>query len=334
MDMKKIAVIGAGSWGTALAITLSNKGHEGKIWDINKEHVQELKEKKENVRYLPGIKFCDRLQPVDTMSEAIEDARMVLFSAPAQHFRSALDNALPYISQDMIVVNVAKGIEQKTLKRMSEIAHDKMSNMKYVALSGPSHAEEVGLGMPTTVVVASTDIKLAEYVQDIFMTDKFRVYTSSDVIGVELGGALKNIIALGAGISDGMGYGDNAKAAMMTRGSAEIARLGVKLGADVHTFSGLTGIGDLIVTCTSMHSRNRRCGIMIGEGMSPKDATEKVGMVVEGMFTTEAAYELAKKEGIEMPITEGIYAVINDKIDARDAVNQLMTRDRKSELTY
>nr|WP_312353476.1 NAD(P)H-dependent glycerol-3-phosphate dehydrogenase [Aminipila sp.] len=332
--MKKIAVIGAGSWGTALAITLSNKGHEGKIWDINKEHVQELKEKKENVRYLPGIKFCDRLQPVDTMSEAIEDARMVLFSAPAQHFRSALDNALPYISQDMIVVNVAKGIEQKTLKRMSEIAHDKMSNMKYVALSGPSHAEEVGLGMPTTVVVASTDIKLAEYVQDIFMTDKFRVYTSSDVIGVELGGALKNIIALGAGISDGMGYGDNAKAAMMTRGSAEIARLGVKLGADVHTFSGLTGIGDLIVTCTSMHSRNRRCGIMIGEGMSPKDATEKVGMVVEGMFTTEAAYELAKKEGIEMPITEGIYAVINDKIDARDAVNQLMTRDRKSELTY
>ncbi len=334
MDMKKIAVIGAGSWGTALAITLSNKGHEVKIWDINKEHVQELKEKKENVRYLPGIKFCDRLQPVDTMSEAIEDARMVLFSAPAQHFRSALDNALPYISQDMIVVNVAKGIEQKTLKRMSEIAHDKMSNMKYVALSGPSHAEEVGLGMPTTVVVASTDIKLAEYVQDIFMTDKFRVYTSSDVIGVELGGALKNIIALGAGISDGMGYGDNAKAAMMTRGIAEIARLGVKLGADVHTFSGLTGIGDLIVTCTSMHSRNRRCGIMIGEGMSPKEATEKVGMVVEGMFTTEAAYELAKKEGIEMPITEGIYAVINDKIDARDAVNQLMTRDRKSELTY
>ncbi|MBE6033660.1 MAG: NAD(P)H-dependent glycerol-3-phosphate dehydrogenase [Clostridiales bacterium] len=332
--MKKIAVIGAGSWGTALAITLSNKGHEVKIWDINKEHVQELKEKKENVRYLPGIKFCDRLQPVDTMSEAIEDARMVLFSAPAQHFRSALDNALPYISQDMIVVNVAKGIEQKTLKRMSEIAHDKMSNMKYVALSGPSHAEEVGLGMPTTVVVASTDIKLAEYVQDIFMTDKFRVYTSSDVIGVELGGALKNIIALGAGISDGMGYGDNAKAAMMTRGIAEIARLGVKLGADVHTFSGLTGIGDLIVTCTSMHSRNRRCGIMIGEGMSPKEATEKVGMVVEGMFTTEAAYELAKKEGIEMPITEGIYAVINDKIDARDAVNQLMTRDRKSELTY
>ena len=334
MDFKKIAVIGAGSWGTALAITLSNKGHEVKIWDVNKEHLQELRDNRENVRYLPGIKFSEKLQPVDTVAEAIDDARMVLFSAPAQHFRSALDHALPYISQDMIIVNVAKGIEQKTLKRMSEIAHDKMANMKYVTLSGPSHAEEVGLAMPTTVVVASTDIKLAEYVQDIFMTDKFRVYTSGDVIGVELGGALKNIIALGAGISDGMGYGDNAKAAMMTRGIAEIARLGVKLGADVHTFSGLTGIGDLIVTCTSMHSRNRRCGIMIGEGMTPKDATEKVGMVVEGMFTTEAAYELAQREGVEMPITEGIYAVINDKIDARDAVNQLMTRDRKSEITY
>ncbi len=334
MDFKKIAVIGAGSWGTALAITLSNKGHEVKIWDVNKEHLQELKDNRENVRYLPGVKFSEKLQPVDTVAEAIDDARMVLFSAPAQRFRSALENALPYISQDMIIVNVAKGIEQKTLKRMSEIAHDKMANMKYVTLSGPSHAEEVGLSMPTTVVVASTDIKLAEYVQDIFMTDKFRVYTSGDVIGVELGGALKNIIALGAGISDGMGYGDNAKAAMMTRGIAEIARLGVKLGADVHTFSGLTGIGDLIVTCTSMHSRNRRCGIMIGEGMTPKDATEKVGMVVEGMFTTEAAYELAQREGVEMPITEGIYAVINDKIDARDAVNQLMTRDRKSEITY
>ncbi|QHI71481.1 NAD(P)H-dependent glycerol-3-phosphate dehydrogenase [Aminipila terrae] len=334
MDFKKIAVIGAGSWGTALAITLSNKGHEVKIWDINKEHLQELKEHKENVRYLPGIKFSDKLQPADTIQAAMEDARMVLFSAPAQHFRSALDSALPYISQDMIVVNVAKGIEQKTLKRMSEIAHDKMANMKYVALSGPSHAEEVGLGMPTTVVVASSDIKLAEYVQDIFMTEKFRVYTNSDVIGVELGGALKNIIALGAGISDGMGYGDNAKAAMMTRGITEIARLGVKLGADVHTFSGLTGIGDLIVTCTSMHSRNRRCGIMIGEGMNPKEATEKVGMVVEGMYTTEAAYELAKREGVEMPITEGIYGVINNKIDARDAVNQLMTRDKKSEITF
>ena len=334
MDMKKIGVIGAGSWGTALALTLANKGHQVKIWDVNKEHVQELRDNRENVRYLPGIKFPETLQPVDTVAEAIEDARMVLFSVPAQHFRSALDNALPYISQDMIVVNVAKGIEQKTLKRMSEIAHDKMANMKYVVLSGPSHAEEVGKAMPTTVVVASNDIKLAEYVQDIFMTDSFRVYTSSDVVGVELGGALKNIIALGAGISDGIGFGDNAKAALMTRGNVEITRLGVKLGADVHTFAGLAGVGDLIVTCTSMHSRNRRCGIMIGEGMKPEDATKEVGMVVEGMFTAEAAYELAKREGVEMPITESIYAVIKGHIDAKTAVTQLMTRDKKQESEY
>ncbi|QIB68937.1 NAD(P)H-dependent glycerol-3-phosphate dehydrogenase [Aminipila butyrica] len=332
MNVKKIAVIGAGSWGTALAVTLSRKGHLVRIWDVNSQHLEQLKADRENVKYLPGIAFDSNLQPVDTVKAAMADADMVVFSAPAQHFRSALDSALPYISQDMIVVNVAKGIEQKTLKRMSEIARDKMVNMKYVTLSGPSHAEEVGLGIPTTVVVASADIKLAEHVQDVFMTDKFRVYTNSDVIGVELGGALKNIIALGAGISDGMGYGDNAKAAMMTRGIAEITRLGVKLGADAHTFAGLTGIGDLVVTCTSMHSRNRRCGIMIGEGMNPKEATEKVGMVVEGMYTTEAAYQLAKREGVEMPITEGIYAVINNQINARDAVNNLMTRDKKSEI--
>lgn len=332
MDLKNIAVIGAGSWGTALAVSLSRKGHQVRIWDVDSQHVARLKEQRENTKYLPGVAFSNSLQPVDTVEEAMKDAYMTVFSAPAQHFRSALDSALPYISQDMIVVNVAKGIEQKTLKRMSEIARDKMVNMKYVTLSGPSHAEEVGLNMPTTVVVASSDIKLAECVQDVFMTDTFRVYTNNDVVGVELGGSLKNIIALGAGISDGMGYGDNAKAAMMTRGIAEITRLGVKLGADAHTFAGLSGIGDLIVTCTSMHSRNRRCGILIGEGMNPKEATEQVGMVVEGMYTTEAAYQLAKREGVEMPITEGIYAVINDQINARDAVNQLMTRDKKSEI--
>lgn len=330
-DLKKIGVIGAGSWGTALAITLSNKGHAVKIWDIDTQHVEALKSDRENTKYLPGAKFCDNLQIAESLQDAIEDKEMILFSAPAQHFRSALDNAAPFMPKDVIVVNVAKGIEQKTLKRMSEIAFEKMPSIQYVTLSGPSHAEEVGIGQPTTVVVASNEPELAETVQEIFMTDQFRVYTSSDIIGVELGGALKNIIALGAGISDGMGYGDNAKAAMMTRGMVEIARLGVKLGADIHTFSGLTGIGDLIVTCTSMHSRNRRCGIMIGEGLKPSEAVKKVGMVVEGMFTTEAAYELAKREGIEMPITEGIYAVINDKIDARDAVNMLMTREKKSE---
>lgn len=329
--MKKVGVIGAGSWGTALAITLSGKGHQVKIWDVNPEHLQELASNRENVRYLPDIKFNDNLQIADTIEDAITGADMVLFSAPAQFFRSALDNAMPYLKPEMILVNVAKGIEQKTLKRMSEIAAEKLPDAKYVVLSGPSHAEEVGRQMPTTVAVASKDLKLAEEVQEIFMTERFRVYTTEDVVGVELGGSLKNIIALGAGISDGMGFGDNAKAALMTRGLAETKRLGVKLGADPATFAGLTGVGDLIVTCTSMHSRNRRCGIMIGEGMDPKEATAKVGMVVEGMFTTESAYDLAVREGVDMPITTALYNVINGKISARDALELLMGREKRHE---
>lgn len=329
--MKKIGVIGAGSWGTALAITLSGKGHDVRIWDVNPEHLAELESNRENVRYLPGIKFNENLKVVMTVEDAIANADVVLFSAPAQFFRSALDNAMPYLKPEMILVNVAKGIEQKTLKRMSEIAEEKLPDAKYVVLSGPSHAEEVGRELPTTVAVASKDIELAKEVQEIFMTNRFRIYTTQDVVGVELGGSLKNIIALGAGISDGMGFGDNAKAALMTRGLAETKRLGIKLGADPATFAGLTGVGDLIVTCTSMHSRNRRCGIMIGEGMDPKEATEKVGMVVEGMFTTESAYDLAIREGVDMPITTALYNVINGRIDAREALEMLMGREKRHE---
>lgn len=329
--MKTIGVIGAGSWGTALALTLSNKGHQVKMCDVNMDHVQEMRENRENVRYLPGIKFSENLQIVDSAKEALAGADVALFSAPAQRFRSAFEQAIPFIEDNMVVVNVAKGIEQGTLMRMSEIAYILKPDVKYVVLSGPSHAEEVGRALPTTVAVASKDMELAEYIQDIFMTDRFRVYTNDDVCGVELGGSLKNIIALGAGISDGIGFGDNAKAALMTRGITEMCRLGVKLGADIATFSGLTGIGDLIVTCTSMHSRNRRCGIMIGEGMKPSDAVKKVGMVVEGMFTAEAAYQLAKQVGVEMPITECIYRCINEEITAQEAVELLMGRDRKNE---
>ncbi|MBK5245995.1 MAG: NAD(P)H-dependent glycerol-3-phosphate dehydrogenase [Peptostreptococcaceae bacterium] len=329
--MKKIGIIGAGSWGTALAVTLSNKGHAVKIWDINEKHLKSLEEKRENVPFLPGVKFNDNIKIIFSIEETLKDVDVALFSAPAQHFREALKSALPLLRDEMVIVNVAKGIEQKTLMTMSQIAKEMAPELKYVVLSGPSHAEEVGIALPTTVCVSSKNIKTAEYIQDIFMTDRFRVYTNSDVLGVELGGALKNIIALGAGISDGMGFGDNAKAAMMTRGIAEISRLGVKLGAEASTFSGLSGIGDLIVTCTSMHSRNRRCGILIGEGMNPSEATEKIGMVVEGMYTTEAAYQLSRKVNVEMPITECIYAVINEEIDAKDAVIALMARDKKSE---
>jgi glycerol-3-phosphate dehydrogenase (NAD(P)+) len=328
---RKIAVLGAGSWGTALAISLSNKGHQVQMWDIDQAHLQSLQEERENKKYLPDICFNPRLEIRKDLEEAIRGTDIVLFSAPAQHFRSAFNGAIPYLKDDMVLVNVAKGIEQKSLKRLSEIVFESLPKANYVVLSGPSHAEEVARALPTTVVAASNDQKLAEYIQDIFMTERFRVYTNSDIIGVELGGALKNIIALGAGISDGMGFGDNAKAAMMTRGITEIARLGVKLGGNQATFFGLSGIGDLIVTCTSMHSRNRRCGIMIGEGIAPSEATKKVGMVVEGMFTTEAAYELAGRNEVEMPITQQIYEVINEKTDVKDALLALMTRQKKHE---
>lgn len=329
--MKTIGITGAGSWGTALATVLAGKGHRVRIWDIDERHLRSMEEHRENVDYLPGVPLDDNIEITYTTEAALRDADVVLFSAPAQHFREALTSALEYIGNAAIVINVAKGIEQKSLKRMSEIAAEHLDLDRYVVLSGPSHAEEVGRRLPTTVAAASYDLKAAEAVQDLFMTDRFRVYTTEDVVGVELGGALKNIIALGAGISDGMGFGDNAKAALMTRGLAEITRLGIKLGARPETFAGLTGTGDLIVTCTSMHSRNRRCGIMIGEGMSPEEATKKVGMVVEGMFTTEAAYELARRENVEMPITEAIYRAIKGEITAAEAVGLLMGRTRKHE---
>ncbi len=329
---KNIGVLGAGSWGTALSVSLSKNGHKVKIWDIDKEHLEALEKDRENKRYLPEVKFNENLTIAPTVEEAMTGADVILFSVPAQHFRSALQGALPYLNKEVLVVNVAKGIEQKSLMRLSEIAKELAGDLPYVVLSGPSHAEEVGVGLPTTLVSASENLVLAEYIQDIFMSENLRIYTNRDVAGVELGGALKNTIALGAGIADGMGFGDNAKAALMTRGITEIARLGVALGACADTFAGLSGIGDLIVTCTSMHSRNRRCGILIGQGMSPEEATKEVGMVVEGMYTTEAAWQLAQKCGVEMPITEQIFNVINGKIDARTAVTALMTRSKKKEM--
>ncbi len=328
--MKKIGVVGAGSWGTALAITLADKGHEVNLWDVNPAHLDGLEESRENKPFLPGISLSPGISIRKEMEETVKDRDMVVFAAPAQHFREALTQALPYL-KNQVLVNVAKGIEQKTLKLMSQIAEEVAPGFDYVALSGPSHAEEVGQKLPTTVSVASRKEQAALIAQEVFITDRFRVYTNRDILGVELGGALKNIIALGAGISDGMGFGDNAKAAIMTRGIAEIARLGVQMGAEKETFLGLAGIGDLIVTCTSMHSRNRRCGIMIGEGLAPEKAIEKVGMVVEGMYTTEAAYELAKVFEVEMPITEVIYQVVYQGMDAKHAASALMRRDKKHE---
>jgi glycerol-3-phosphate dehydrogenase (NAD(P)+) len=328
---EKVGFIGAGSWGTALANLLATNGHEVRIWDLDSELLDIIDEHRENRKYLPGVQLTDGITVVRKNAEVVKDASLVVFAVPAQHFRSAVTAAAEHMREDAIILNVAKGIEQKSLKTISQIAEEFAPGHIYVDLSGPSHAEEVGKFLPTTVAVASKDIAAAEFVQDVFTTDHFRVYTNDDVMGLELGGSLKNIIALGAGISDGMGFGDNTKAALMTRGIAEIIRLGVALGAKSETFTGLAGIGDLIVTCTSMHSRNRRCGIMLGEGIAPDEAVKRVGMVVEGIFTAEAAVELARREGVEMPITESIYKVVKGETAPQDALRALMTRPRRHE---
>lgn len=330
--VKKIGVIGAGSFGTALAITLVNKGHDVTVWARRPEQIEEMQEKRENTHYLPGVSLPEELCFTESLEEAAEGREILLFAVPAQTFRGVFTEAMQYAPADIPIVNVAKGIEKGTLLRLSQVAEEIRPNVHYIALSGPSHAEEVARRLPTTVVVAGKDHDLAVEIQESFSTDRFRVYTNEDLIGVELGGALKNIIALGAGISDGLKFGDNAKAAMMTRGITEMTRLGMAIGARSETFSGLAGIGDLIVTCTSMHSRNRRCGILIGEGKSVADAVEEVGMVVEGLSTAEAANAIAEKLQIEMPITQCIYGMIQGSISAQDAVEILMGRKRKNEM--
>lgn len=328
-----IGVIGAGSFGTSLAILLASKGYNVKLTTHSPSHIEAMRKDRENKKYLPGVPLPNRIQLADSQEDVIEGADLVLFAVPAQHFRGAFEQAVPFLTPETTIVNVAKGIELGTQMRMSEIAHILRRDFdRYVCLSGPSHAEEVARALPTTVVAASENTDAAKYVQDVFMTDRFRVYTGADVVGVELGGSLKNIIALGAGISDGIGYGDNAKAALMTRGMTEIIRLGDALGARRETFSGLTGMGDLIVTCTSMHSRNRRCGIKIGQGMDPQEAIASIGMVVEGATTAEAAWKLAKMKGVEMPITECIVRTLAGDLDVHDAVDLLMNRKKKAEI--
>ncbi|MBR6585721.1 MAG: NAD(P)H-dependent glycerol-3-phosphate dehydrogenase [Firmicutes bacterium] len=331
-NVKKIGIIGAGSFGTALAMILANKGHEVTVWARDFIQVNQMIKTRENSHYLPGVKLPETIEFTSELGEAAADKEYLVFAVPAQSFRGVFEKAVQYFDSSVPVINVAKGIEKGTLMRLSEVAKKIMPEVRYVALSGPSHAEEVAREMPTTVVVAGYDHDLAVDVQNLFNTERFRVYTNEDLLGVELGGALKNIIALGAGISDGMGFGDNAKAAMMTRGITEMTRLGYALGADMATFSGLAGIGDLIVTCTSMHSRNRRCGILIGQGMEPDKAIEEIGMVVEGISTAEAAFSLAKMCKVEMPITECIYKVIHGELRADDALGFLMGRVTKNEM--
>lgn len=329
---ERILVLGGGSWGTALSILLSKKGKEVDLWVRGEKQLQEMIINRENSKYLPGIKFPKNLNITNDLEQGIYDKNIILLAVPTNGVREILTKIKPYVKKEQIIVNVAKGIEMETLKRISEIVNEILADNRFVCLSGPSHAEEVAIDIPTTVVSSSTDMEAAQYIQDIFMTPNFRVYTNKDLIGVELGGALKNIIALGAGISDGLDYGDNTKAALMTRGISEMARLGKEMGADLSTFWGLSGIGDLIVTCTSMHSRNRRAGILIGKGKTIDQAIEEIGMVVEGIKTTKSVYKLAQKYNIDLPITKEIHKVVYENLDVKKSVPNLMERDKKHEM--
>lgn len=326
----KIAIIGSGSWGTALGNLLSLKDNDVYIWGRNTSYMDEINRTNENKKYLPGLKLDEKLKFSSDINYVVEGSKVIVFAIASQGIKTVLEQYTEVI-KDQIIVNVAKGIDISSLKTMSQLFNEFLPNNSYVALSGPSHAEEVSKNIPTAIVSASRNRKNAEFVQDLFTTDTLRVYTNPDVTGVEIGGALKNIIAIGAGIADGLGYGDNAKAALMTRGIIEIGRLGIVLGAREETFKGLTGIGDLIVTCTSMHSRNRRCGIMLGEGKTLEEAINSIGMVVEGATTIKATYELSKKHNVYMPITQELYRVLYEGKDPLESVSKLMLKRQKHE---
>lgn len=328
----RICVIGAGSWGTALAVSLAKKGHAVNLWMRKEKQYAQMHKTRENIKYLPGVLLPDNIKLYTNIKEAVQNTNVVLLVVASQAVREVIKTFKDVVNEKQIIVNAAKGLENDTLLRISEVVKEELPKNLFAVLSGPSHAEEVCRDIPTTLVVAAERKTTAEYIQDVFISPKLRVYTNPDIVGVELGGALKNVIALGAGISDGLGFGDNAKAALMTRGIREIARLGQAMGADVNTFAGLTGIGDLIVTCTSMHSRNRRCGIQIGHGKGLEEAQRSVGMVVEGVVTTGVAYKLANKYQVEMPITTEIYNILYKKSDVREAVVNLMMRSRTHEI--
>ena len=324
----KTAVIGSGAWGTALAIRLKKNGHDVTMWTYEKELVEEMNTTRRNPR-LPGAILPEGLT-VSADYACAKGAKLVVMASPSFPLRSVSRGVAPYLDEDAVLVSVTKGLEAGTHLRMSQVVAEE-TGKEVVVLSGPSHAEEVAMDVPTGLLAASTNQALAELVQDAFMSDVLRVYTSSDPVGAELGAALKNVIALCAGITDGLGCGDNTKAMLMTRGLTETARLGVALGARKETFTGLAGVGDLIVTCTSMHSRNRRAGILIGQGKDAQEAMKEVGAVVEGYYAAGSAYELGKAKGIDMPITEAAYRVLYEGMNVKEAFGRLLNRDRKAE---
>ena len=329
--MANIGIIGAGSWGIALAVLLHNNGHKITVWSILQDEIDMLNAEHEHKDKLPGVKLAEDMVFTTDMKSAIEDKDFLVLAVPSPFIRGTANNMKEYVSDGQIIVNVAKGIEEKTLMTLSQVIEDEIPQADVAVLSGPSHAEEVGRGIPTTIVVGAKTQKTAEYIQNTFMSDVFRVYTSPDVLGIELGAALKNVVALAAGIADGLGYGDNTKAALITRGITEIARLGMVLGGKFETFCGLSGIGDLIVTCASMHSRNRKAGVLIGQGKTMEEAMAEVKMVVEGVYSAKAAIGLAKKYDVQMPIIESAYDVLYGGKNPKDAVTDLMLRNKKIE---
>lgn len=329
--MANISVIGAGSWGTALALLLHKNGHHVTVWSIVESEIQMLQTEHEHKDKLPGVKLPEDMEFTTDLQAALQTKDVLVLAVPSPYTRSTSHNMAPYVKEGQIIVNVAKGIEEHTVMTLSQIIEEEIPQAEVAVLSGPSHAEEVGRGIPTTIVVGAKRKKTAEYLQNIFMNEVFRVYISPDVLGIELGAALKNVVALAAGIADGLGYGDNTKAALITRGITEIARLGTAMGGKFETFCGLTGIGDLIVTCASMHSRNRRAGILIGKGYTMEQAMDEVKMVVEGVYSAKAAMELAAKYNVQLPIIEQVNAVLFEGRKADEAVKNLMLRDKKIE---
>lgn len=329
--MAKVSVIGAGSWGTALSILLVNNGHQTVLWSHRKEQAEELRCQREHKTKLPGVQLPQELEITWDLKEALAGCDVAVLAVPSVAVRQTAAKMKPFVKPGQLIVNVAKGVEEKTLLTLTEMIEEEIPDACACVLSGPSHAEEVSRELPTTCVVGAKDRKTAEYLQNIFMNPVFRVYISPDILGIELGGALKNVIALAAGIADGLGYGDNTKAALITRGITEIARLGIVMGAKAETFYGLSGIGDLIVTCASKHSRNRKAGFLMGQGKTRSEAMEEVQMVVEGVYSAKAGMELAEKYQVEMPIIHQVNQVLFEDKDPAEAVQELMLRDKKIE---
>lgn len=331
--MAKIGMIGAGSWGIALTWLLTNNGHQVTVWSALEDEIRLLQEKHEQTSKLPGVILADSVSFTTSLKEAVKGRDLLVLAVPSPFVRNTAHQLRDVVEEKQIIVNVAKGIEEKTLMTLSEVIEEEIPQAQVAVLSGPSHAEEVGKGVPTTIVAGAKTRSAAEKIQNIFMSPVFRVYTSPDVLGIELGAALKNVVALAAGIADGLGYGDNTKAALITRGITEIARLGTAMGGRRETFFGLSGIGDLIVTCASMHSRNRRAGILIGQGHTMEEAMQEVQMVVEGVYSAKAAMGLAEKYHVSLPIIEQVNQVLFYGKPAADAVGELMLRDKKIEIT-